>query len=270
MTRIAETFARARAENRAALVVYLTAFDPAGARTASRACAPRPRRVRRASSSACRSPIPAPTAPTSRPRWCARSRRARPCAARSSWSPRLRQACAGADRAVFGYANPIARPGARALATAAAAPGPTACCWSTCPPEHAEFLRAPVRAAGLDWIGLVAPTTTRRGRQAVCAADERVRLRDHARGVTGAALRRRRARESRRRAHRRDRGLTPRCRSRRASGAHPGAGRRSWPGSPTGSWSAARWFEAGVDGVPALSARVEALRAATVERDAPR
>lgn len=56
------------------------------------------------------------------------------------------------------------------------------------PPESAAPLREPARAAGLDWIGLVAPTTTAARRTKVVAAASGFVYAVSLTGVTGAAL----------------------------------------------------------------------------------
>jgi tryptophan synthase alpha chain len=61
---------------------------------------------------------------------------------------------------IFGYANPFVRFGAEALARAAAAAGADALLCVDTPPEEADELRLPLRAAGLDMIFLLAPTST--------------------------------------------------------------------------------------------------------------
>ncbi|MEW6271336.1 MAG: tryptophan synthase subunit alpha [Thermodesulfobacteriota bacterium] len=61
---------------------------------------------------------------------------------------------------VFGYANPFLRFGAEPLARAAAAAGADALLCVDMPPEEADELRLPLRAAGLDMIFLLAPTST--------------------------------------------------------------------------------------------------------------
>jgi tryptophan synthase alpha chain len=61
---------------------------------------------------------------------------------------------------IFGYANPFVRFGAEALARASAAAGADALLCVDTPPEEADQLRLPLRAAGLDMIFLLAPTST--------------------------------------------------------------------------------------------------------------
>ncbi len=61
---------------------------------------------------------------------------------------------------LFGYANPFLRFGPEALATAAATAGVDAVLCVDMPPEEADELRLPLRAAGLDMIFLLAPTST--------------------------------------------------------------------------------------------------------------
>ena len=61
---------------------------------------------------------------------------------------------------IFGYANPFVRFGPEQLAKAAAAAGADALLCVDMPPEEADELRLPLRAAGLDMIFLLAPTST--------------------------------------------------------------------------------------------------------------
>lgn len=61
---------------------------------------------------------------------------------------------------IFGYANPFVRFGPDALAHAAAEAGADAVLCVDMPPEEADELRRPLRAAGLDMIFLLAPTST--------------------------------------------------------------------------------------------------------------
>jgi tryptophan synthase alpha chain len=61
---------------------------------------------------------------------------------------------------LFGYANPFVRFGPEQLAQAAAASGVDALLCVDMPPEEADEIRLPLRAAGLDMIFLLAPTST--------------------------------------------------------------------------------------------------------------
>jgi len=61
---------------------------------------------------------------------------------------------------LFGYANPFVRFGPERLAIAAAAAGVDALLCVDTPPEEADELRLPLRAAGVDMIFLLAPTST--------------------------------------------------------------------------------------------------------------
>jgi tryptophan synthase alpha chain len=62
---------------------------------------------------------------------------------------------------LFGYANPFVRFGPEQLAQAAAAAGADGLLCVDMPPEEADELRLPLRAAGLDMIFLLAPTSTK-------------------------------------------------------------------------------------------------------------
>src|SRR5262249_47779988 len=61
---------------------------------------------------------------------------------------------------LFCYANPFVRFGAESLARAAAESGGGALLCVDMTPEAADELRRPLRAAGLDMISLLAPTST--------------------------------------------------------------------------------------------------------------
>ena len=56
------------------------------------------------------------------------------------------------------------------------------------PPEHAAPLRDPAREAGLDWIGLVAPTSTPRRREIVIGASTGFVYAVSLTGVTGTGI----------------------------------------------------------------------------------
>ncbi len=88
---------------------------------------------------------------------------------------------------LFSYANPLLQMGTR-LAPAAKAAGIDGLLVVDCPPAHAEELRGPALERGLDWVGLVAPTTTAERMQAVAASTTGFIYAVTLRGVTGAAL----------------------------------------------------------------------------------
>ena len=89
---------------------------------------------------------------------------------------------------LFSYANPLLRFGAEALALRASQAGISGLLLVDLPPEHCAPLRAPAAAHGLDWIGLVAPTTTPQRRAAVLANASGFIYAVSLTGVTGTAL----------------------------------------------------------------------------------
>lgn len=88
----------------------------------------------------------------------------------------------------FSYANPLLQRGAERFAREAVAAGIDGVLVVDLPPEHAGLLRDAIVAAGLDWIGLVAPTTTPARMDAVAAVTRGFVYAVTLRGVTGAAL----------------------------------------------------------------------------------
>ncbi len=89
---------------------------------------------------------------------------------------------------LFSYANPLLARGPEDMVEQAAGVGCDAVLAVDLPPEHAAPLRTPARARGLDWIGLVAPTTTPERRAAVLAASSGFVYAVSLTGVTGAPL----------------------------------------------------------------------------------
>jgi len=89
---------------------------------------------------------------------------------------------------LFGYANPLLRRGAEAAVAEAARAGIDGLLVVDMPPETAAPLREPACAAGLDWIALVAPTTTPRRLDRVVQASSGFVYLVSLRGVTGAKL----------------------------------------------------------------------------------
>ena len=185
-TRIAEAFARAAADRRAALVAYLTAYD--GGADHSLAC------LRAAADAGADIielgvPFSDPSADGAGIQ-AAMVRALQHGASLRGVIDLVAELRAKTDVPVvlFGYTNPIAQFGPGAFAAAAVRSGADGVLLVDLPPEHAGFVREPVRAAGLDWIGLVAPTTTIARREAVCAAASGFVYAITLRGVTGAAL----------------------------------------------------------------------------------
>lgn len=188
-SRIAATFARCRAEGRAALVGYLTGWDPDRAGSLARLIA------------ACEAgvdvlelgvPFSDPTADG--PEIQAAMVRARAAGATLDGvlelAAELRGRFAELPIVLFSYANPLLRglerdpDFCRRLATL----GVDGLLIVDLPPEHAAILREPARAAGLDWIGLVAPTSTTQRRDRVLAGASGFVYAVSLTGVTGSAL----------------------------------------------------------------------------------
>jgi tryptophan synthase alpha chain len=184
--RIADTFARCRSEGRAALVGYLTAFDPDREGSIARAVA------------ACEAGVDVlelgvafsdPTADG--PEIQAAMLRA--LAAGSTLDGVLEIAAAIRERCrqpivLFSYANPLLRMGPALAVARAREAGIDGLLVVDFPPESAAALRDPARAAGLDWIGLCAPTSTPARRDRVAAASSGFVYAVSLTGVTGAAL----------------------------------------------------------------------------------
>lgn len=184
--RIAASFARAREEGRAALVGYLTAFDPDRKGSLDRLLA------------ACEAgldvlelgvPFSDPTAdgPT------IQAAMVRALASGATLAGALSLAAEVRARfdlpiVVFSYANPLLRHGVEKLVDGAAAAGCDGLLVVDLPPEHGEVLRAPARSRGLDWVGLIAPTTTPARRARVLAASSGFVYAVSLTGVTGAPL----------------------------------------------------------------------------------
>ncbi len=185
-TRIADAFQRAADEQRAALVAYLTAFD--GGREHCLACV---RAAAEAGADVVELGVPFSDPSADGPAIQAAMVRALGSGATLAGVIELvaeLRRTSPVPVVLFGYANPIAAFGAGAFASTAARAGADGVLLVDLPPEHAAFVREPVRAAGLDWIGLVAPTTTAPRRAAVCASASGFVYAITLRGVTGAAL----------------------------------------------------------------------------------
>jgi tryptophan synthase alpha chain len=192
-TRIHDRFVRCAGEGRAALVGYLTAYDPDRAGSLARLIA------------ACEAgidvlelgvPFSDPTADG--PEIQAAMVRAR--AAGATLDGVLELAAAVRERfaelpiVLFSYANPLLRASERdpdgplGFCRRLASIGIDGLLVVDLPPEHAAVLRAPARSIGLDWIGLVAPTSTASRRERVLANATGFVYAVSLTGVTGAAL----------------------------------------------------------------------------------
>ena len=184
--RIESTFARCRAEGRAALIGYLTAFDPHRAGAFERIDA------------ACTAgldvlelgvPFSDPTADG--PAIQAAMRRALASGATLAGTLELAaelRARHSLPMVLFGYANPILHRGVESLVAAASRSGIDGLLIVDLPPEHGHELAAAARAAGIDRIGLVAPTSTDARIDRIAAHSTGFLYAVSLAGVTGAAL----------------------------------------------------------------------------------
>ncbi|MFO7562896.1 MAG: tryptophan synthase subunit alpha [Enhygromyxa sp.] len=188
-SRLADRFARCRAEGRAALVGYLTGYDPDRAGSLERLIA------------ACEAgvdvlelgvPFSDPTADG--PEIQAAMVRARAAGATLEGvlelAAELRGRFAELPIVLFSYANPLLRGLGRepGFCRRLAALGVDGLLVVDLPPEHAGVLCEPARAAGLDWIGLLAPTSTPQRRDRVLASASGFVYAVSLTGVTGSAL----------------------------------------------------------------------------------
>ena len=183
---LAARFAACAAEGRAALVGYLTAFDPDRARSLDRLCA------------ACEAGLdvlelgvpfsdPAADGPTIQAAMVRALASGATVAATLDLAAELRRRV-DVPIVLFSYANPLLRFGAQAVTERATRAGVSGLLLVDLPPEHSASLRDPARAHGLDWIGLVAPTTTPARRATVLANSSGFIYAVSLTGVTGTAL----------------------------------------------------------------------------------
>lgn len=186
MSRIKGCFASCKAEDRAALIGYLTAGDPDPAASRERIFA-----AREAGLDMLELGLPFSDPAADGPTIQAAMVRA---LASGTKVDQVLEICAAVRErfdlpvVLFSYANPLLRRGGEAMATAAQQAGADAMLVVDMPPEHAASLRGPAREAGLDWIGLVAPTSTKRRREIVIGASSGFVYAVSLTGVTGTAL----------------------------------------------------------------------------------
>jgi tryptophan synthase alpha chain len=186
MSRIAETFAKTKAEGRAALVGYLTAYDPDREGSLERLRA------------ACGAgldvlelgvPFSDPTADGPDVQGAMiRALESGGTVAGSLEIVRELRRDHDLPIVLFSYANPLLQYGPDKLATDAAEAGVDALLVVDMPPEAASTLRGPAVQRGLDWIGLVAPTSSGARIAKVTEASRGFVYAVTLRGVTGAKL----------------------------------------------------------------------------------
>ncbi len=185
-SRLAARFAAVKAEGRAALVGYLTAFDPTRGAAFDRLCA------------ACEAGLdvlelgvpfsdPSADGPT------IQAAMVRALAAGATLGGVIDLAAELRRRfdvpiVLFSYGNPLLRLGPDKLVERATQAGVDGLLVVDLPPEHNASLREPARAAGLDWVGLVAPTTTPQRRSIVLGGASGFVYAVSLTGVTGAPL----------------------------------------------------------------------------------
>jgi len=185
MSRISAAFACARAENRAALVIYLTAGDPDLATTARLIVA-----AAEAGADVIEVGVPFsdPSADGIAIQRASERSLKRGTSLRGVLGA-VREARAHTECAVllFGYYNPILAYGESRLVDDAKAAGVDGFLVVDLPPEACAPLRDPARAAGLDFVPLVAPTSTDARIDAAAAVASGFVYYVSLTGVTGAA-----------------------------------------------------------------------------------
>ncbi|RMG95038.1 MAG: tryptophan synthase subunit alpha, partial [Deltaproteobacteria bacterium] len=175
-------FDRSRGEGRAALVVYLTAFDPDGDRSLETMVA-----AAEAGADVLEVGVPFsdPTAdgPTIQAAMDRALRAGASLVGTLELVERLRRR-SEIPVVLFTYANPLLRLGDEAPARLRAA-GVDGVLVLDVPAPQGGFLREPLRAAGLDWIGLVGPRTSADRAAAIAEASSGFVYQVARTGVTG-------------------------------------------------------------------------------------
>lgn len=184
--RLAHTFAACRAEGRAALVGYLTAFDPDRETSLARL-----RAALRAGVDVLELGVPFSDPTADGPTVQGAMVRARAAGATLdgvlALAAALRAEHPHTPIVLFSYANPLLQRGP-SLGARLREAGVDAVLVVDLPAEHAAELRAPLLAEGLRWVGLVAPTTPPSRLPAAVGAATGFVYAVTLRGVTGAAL----------------------------------------------------------------------------------
>ena len=186
-SRLAEVFARTRQEGRKALVVYLTAGDP-DAETSRRLL------LAAASAGADILEVGVPWSDPSADGPAIQSAMLRALAAggglRSTMEicRQVRAANEAVPLVLFGYANPVFVRGPKAFADDAAAAGADGVLCVDWPPDEASELTSELRRHGLDFIPLLAPTSTAARISRVLPAGSGFIYYISLTGITGAAM----------------------------------------------------------------------------------
>ena len=157
MTRIADAFARARAAGRAAFVAYLTAGDPSAEDTVALA-----RALERAGTDVLELGVPFSDPIADGPvlqRAAARALDAGTTLAAVFEIARRIRAETRLALVLFSYLNPLLRRGLARSAREARSAGFDGALLTDVPPEEASAVQPVLRAAGLDTIFLVSPTS---------------------------------------------------------------------------------------------------------------
>lgn len=185
--RLAGRFARARAEKRAALVVYLTADDPDGATSL---------RLMKAAVEAGADiieigiPWSDPSADGKAIQAAMHRALAKGGGLRRSLAlcADLRAACPEAGLVLFGYANPLLIMGTDSFALKARDAGADGVLCVDYPPDADPVLRASLAREGLDYVPLLAPTSTEARVDAALSAAGSFVYYVSMTGITGTAL----------------------------------------------------------------------------------
>jgi tryptophan synthase alpha chain len=186
-TRLQAAFARARAAKRKALVIYLTGNDP-DYETSRRLLIA----AARAGADVLELGVPFSDPSADGPVIQLASRRALQAGGGMKASLQLcravRQECPDTPIVLFGYANPIFVRGPEAFAAAAHDAGADAILCVDWPPDEATELTSALRTHHIDFIPLLAPTSTPRRIQAIAAEASGFIYYVSLTGITGRAL----------------------------------------------------------------------------------
>jgi tryptophan synthase alpha chain len=186
-TRLQAAFARARAEKRKALVIYLTGSDP-DFETSRRLLVA----AVRAGADVLELGVPFSDPSADGPTIQLASRRALQAGGGMRASLQLcravRQECPDVPIVLFGYANPIFVRGPEAFAAAAHEAGADAVLCVDWPPDEASELTSALSKQAIDFIPLLAPTSTPKRIQVIGAVASGFIYYVSMTGITGRAL----------------------------------------------------------------------------------